>query len=46
MEKKAARETPFLDGPISRRSLLKGLGGGALAVGASGLLEACMAPGT
>ena len=41
MENKPGRETPLLDGPISRRSLLKGLGGGALAVGASGLLEAC-----
>ena len=41
MENKPGRDTPLLDGPISRRSLLKGLGGGALAVGAGGLLEAC-----
>ena len=41
MENKPGRETPLLDGPISRRSLLKGLGGGALAVSAGGLLEAC-----
>ena len=41
MENKPGPTTPLLDGPISRRSLLKGLGGGALAVGAGGLLEAC-----
>ena len=41
MENKPGQQTPLLDGPISRRSLLKGLGGGALALGAGGLLEAC-----
>ncbi|HEY6356818.1 MAG TPA: ABC transporter substrate-binding protein [Vicinamibacterales bacterium] len=30
-----------LDRPISRRSLLKGVGAGSLALGAGGLLEAC-----
>ena len=32
---------PLLEGPFSRRSLLKGLGGGALVMGAGGLLDAC-----
>ncbi|MGZ4149865.1 MAG: ABC transporter substrate-binding protein [Actinomycetota bacterium] len=41
MADKTEGGAPLLRGPITRRSLLKGFGGGALAMGAGGLLEAC-----
>jgi branched-chain amino acid transport system substrate-binding protein len=41
MDRQDADDRTPLDQPIARRSLLKGMGAGALAVGAGGILSAC-----
>jgi len=41
MDRQEADDRVLRDQPIARRSLLKGVGAGALAVGAGGFLSAC-----
>ena len=41
MDRQGADDRMLRDQPIARRSLLKGMGAGALAVGAGGFLSAC-----
>ena len=41
MDRQDADKPMLPDQPIARRSLLKGVGAGALAVGAGGFLAAC-----